>query len=501
VSRAAGLRPLPPLARGPVLGIAALVSLVLLALSGRYGYHRDELYFLACGRHLAWGYPDQPPLTPLLARLMSDIDSTSLVVLRLPSDLAAAVVVVMTGVTTRELGGRRAEQALACGVMAVSGLLLASSHLLSTTTFDDPLWAVFIWVVLRILRTGQQRLWVVAGLVAGINVFDSDLIAMLAAALAVGVLVAGPRRVFTTPWVYLGALIAGLLWTPYLVWQASHGWPELSVAHSIASGGSGTSAPRWQLLPFQVLLVAPWLTPVWVAGLVALWRRPGLRWCRSFGVAWLALLVIVTVTGGKPYYLGGLYPLLIGAGAQSTISWVRRRRSVQRMWLLRAGFVLSAPGLLITLPILPVASLHRTPIVDINYDAGETVGWPGYVRQIAAVYMSLPVGSQAGAAVLTSNYGEAGAVDRYGSPLGLPSAFCGQNAYWLWGPPPSSVTTVVAVGLDVSTLHQDFRSVRLAAQLHNGYDVDDDEQDTAVYVAATPRRPWSRLWPGLQDYG
>jgi 4-amino-4-deoxy-L-arabinose transferase-like glycosyltransferase len=199
---------------------------VLLAgLSGRYGYHRDELYYLAAGRHLAWGYPDQPPLVALLSWVAPD----SVVVLRLPSDFAAAAVVVLAARLTRELGGQRAAQTLAAASMAVAPLLLGAGHLLSTTTYDLLVWALLLWLVVRVLRTGDQRLFVVCGVVAGIGLLNKDLVAFLIAALVVGIAVAGPRRILTSGWLWTGGAVAAVLWAPYLLWQARHGWPQWQV--------------------------------------------------------------------------------------------------------------------------------------------------------------------------------------------------------------------------------------------------------------------------------
>ena len=253
---------LPEFARGPVIAAALVLAVLLMAFSGRYGYHRDELYFLACGRHLAWGYPDQPPLVPALARLMSDLAPASLVVLRLPSAVASAALVVLTALTARELGAERAAQALAAVCVAVAPLVIGAGHLLSTTTFDLPAWALASWLILRILRTGNDRLWLAVGVVTGAGLLASDLIAFLLFAVLVGLAVTGPRRPFGSPWLYAGGVIAVAMWAPYLAWQASHRWPELAVAASIAGGGSGTSAPRWALLPYQLLLVGVWLSPV-----------------------------------------------------------------------------------------------------------------------------------------------------------------------------------------------------------------------------------------------
>ncbi len=404
----------PDFAAGPVIVAALLLAALLIAFSGRYGYHRDELYFLACGRRLAWGYPDQPPLVPVIARLVSGLAPASLVVLRLPSAVASAVLVLLTGLIARELGAERAAQALAAVCVAVAPLVIGAGHLLSTTTFGLPAWALALWLIVRILRTGNDRLWLVVGLVTGAGLLDSDLIAFLLFAIVVALAVAGPRRPFGSPWLYAGGAIALAIWAPYLAWQASHGWPELAIARSIASGGSGTSAPRWALLPYLFVLAGVYLSPVWVAGLVRLLRGGALRWCRALGAAFIVLMAVFIITGGKPYYLGGMFPVLLAAGAQPAVDWIRRGRARLRVGLLTAAVILTMTAIPVTLPVAPVTDVHRTPIVALNYDAGETIGWPAYVHQIAAVYRSLPAARRAAAIVLGSNYGEAGAVDHFG---------------------------------------------------------------------------------------
>ncbi len=488
---------LPDFAKGPVIAAA-----LLIAFSGRYGYHRDELYFLADGRHLAWGYPDQPPLVPVIARLMSDLAPASLVVLRLPSAAASAALVVLTGLIAREFGAERTAQALAAICIAVAPLVIGAGHLLSTTTFDLPAWALVLWLIVRILRTGNDRLWLAVGLVTGAGLFASDLVAFLLFTVVVALAVAGPRRTFGSPWLYAGGGIALAMWAPYLAWQASHGWPELAISASIASGGSGTSAPRWELLPFQLVLVGVCLSPVWAAGLVRLLWGEALRWCRALGVAFIVLVVVFTVTGGKPYYLGGMFPVLLAAGAQPALDWARRGRPRLRAGLLTAALVLTLlTAIPVSLPVVPVADVHATPVVALNYDAGETIGWPAYVRQIAVVYRSLPAAQRSKAIVLGSNYGEAGAVDHFGRAYGLPAAYGVHNGYWYWGPPKPSATPVVAVGFDRQTLTPVCGTLRLAAHLNNHFGVHDDEQGAPVWVCSALRGSWTAIWPRLRSLG
>ena len=346
-------------ALGPVLGAAGAVTSLLLAMAGRYGYHRDELYFLAAGHHLAWGYPDQPPLVPALARFISHFASGSVLALRVPSAVAAGALVVLAAACAYELGGSRPAQLLATAGMATAGVLFGVGHLLSTATFYVLVTAVLMWLILRVLRSGDQRLWLLVGVIAGVGLLDSDLIAFVMAAVVIGLLVSGPRQVFRSPWIWIGGAVALAMWAPYLDWQARHSWPELAVSRSIAAGNSGTSQPRSLLLPEQLVLVSPYFAAVWLTGLVRLFRDPVLRGCRWIGAGWVLLALVFLVTGGKSYYLAGMFPVLLGAGAQPVVDWMACRPAVGRS--LGAGIAVSAVfAVVVTLPLVPVTVLHDT---------------------------------------------------------------------------------------------------------------------------------------------
>lgn len=480
---------------GPLIAAGA-VFVLLVAVSGRYGYHRDELYFLAAGHHLAWGYPDQPPFVPFLAHVMSSIAPGSLPLLRLPSAIASAVDVLLAARLAREFGASRGGQTLAAAAMATAPFLIGSGHLTSTATFDLTAWTALLYLFVRILRTGNDRLFVVAGVIAGVGLMDNDLVAFLLAGLGVGVLISGPRGLFRSRWLWVGVVIAAAMWAPYLIWQGQNGWPELTVSRNIASGGSGSSTPRWALVPMQLVLGNLWLTPVWVVGLWRLFRAAAVRWARSIAWCWLFLVVAFTTGGGKAYYLTGMLAVLLAAGAQPALEWARWRPSrVRTGWI--GAVITTVIALFITLPLVPLSQLGKSGLVGANYDLGETVAWPTYVHEIAAVYQ------RAGpdAAILGSNYGEAGAVDRYGPADGLPKAYSPHNGFWWWGPPPSGASTVVTIGYPENYLLRYFQRCTLGTRLDNHLDVNNDEQRAHVFVCNGIRGSWSTIWPRLKTIG
>lgn len=490
-------------ARRGLLCLGLLTSVLLLVSSGGYGYHRDELYFLAAGRHPAWGYPDQPPLTPLLARAMSWLAPDSLLVLRLPSAFIAGTVVVVTGLIARELGATRPGQLVSASCMAVAGGTLAITHTLGTSALDLLFWTVLTFLVLRLVRGADPRWWLIVGAVLGLALENKWLVAFFACALLVGLAVFGPRRILRSPWLWAGAAIAVALWAPNLIWQAQHGWPQFELSRAIADGGSTSSEPWYLFAPFELLLMSPLLVPIWAVGLGRLFgARIGLVGTgefRAFGLAYVLLAILFVVTGGKPYYLIGMYPLLFAAGAEPTVAWIRRGGTNARRALLALALALSLlVDSVISLPLLPVGWLAQSPVLAMNPDAGEMAGWPAFVDTVAAVYRSAPAGS----VLLMGNYGEAGAVDRFGPSVGLPQAYSGHNGYGRWGPPSdASGGAAVVVGLSRRQLLQWFSSVEQRAMIDNQLGLDNDEQGQAVWVCSGRKQPWSHIWPSLQRLG
>ncbi|MEV1333804.1 glycosyltransferase family 39 protein [Micromonospora costi] len=482
-----------PRSRGPWL-VAGAVTVVLLLLSTRYGYHRDELYFLLCGRHLDWGYVDQGPLVPALARLADTVAPGSLLALRTPSALIAGGCVLLVAAIAREFGAGRGAQTFAAFLAGTSGLVLATGHLLSTTTVDMLVWLVASLYAARLLRTGDSRWALGIGLAVGLGMLNKLLPALLAVGLLAGVAIAGPRRLLRDRWLYAAAGLALLLAAPTLIWQAAHGFPQLSVAASIADGDSSYSG-RLDALTLQFVIISPYAVPIWIAGLVALLRRPAWRAYRAVGLAWLVVFGVVLIAGGKGYYDAPLLLVLAAAGAVLTVAWVSRGATALRRGLLVVGALLFvAPNGVLLLPTLPADRLPGF-VVDVNYDAGETIGWPAFVDSLAAVHRALPAEQRDRAVILTGNYGEAGAVARYGPARGLPAAYSGHNSMADFGRPPADADVAVAVGWDrPDQLREWFTDVTLAGRVDQRVDVDNDENGGPIWVCTGLRRPWADIW-------
>jgi 4-amino-4-deoxy-L-arabinose transferase-like glycosyltransferase len=493
----------------PRLGVALVAAAAFgleMAVSGRYGYHRDELYFLAAGQHPAFGYVDQPPLTPLLARLDGLVFGNTLVGLRLLPALALSAVVLLTAGMSRILGAGRAGQLVAALCAASCAMYLAAMHLFSTTVPDFVAWAGVCYLVLRLLASGQPRWWLAIGAAAGLAAEAKWMIGVLLAGLAAGFVLTPQRRLLRSWYLLAGLLLAAALAAPDLIWQASHGWPNLGVFSALHTDAGHNRAVYWLA---QVVYTGLALTPVWLAGLWWGLRDPAARPFRPAIIGAAVAIVIPFLAGGKPYYPGGGYTLLLAAGSVPTGRWLAGG-AITRLgrWRLRwrpasfaAGMAVTAGLAAVTaLPVLPAATLRTVPLQKINYDLGEQVGWPREVALIAREYRALPPAVRAQTALLAGNYGEAGAVDRYGPALGLPAAYSGHNNFWLWGPPPAADRDVLAIGVDPGLLRREFAQVRRVATYWNGLGVADDEQGTPVYLATGLKGSWAAAWTAFRDY-
>jgi 4-amino-4-deoxy-L-arabinose transferase-like glycosyltransferase len=466
----------------------------LLALSGEYGFHGDEMYYVVAGQHPAFGYVDQPPLTPLLsAGSVALLGATPTAVRVLPS-FEMAFVVVLLALICRDLGGSRRAQVLAACTAALSGYL-GAGHLDTTTDPDLLAWAILVWLLARLLDGGDPRQWLPVGVTAGLALENKDTVLFLGAGLAVGLIACRRWDVIRCRWAWVGLAIALLLWLPNLVWQATNGWPQVTMASQIAGYAAENRA---QVVPLLWLFTGPLLFPVSAAGLVwILGAKAAVPW-RAIGIAGLVALVLVLASGGKAYYVIGSAPLFMAAGAILLDRWLSRGHRRLRVASLTAAAALS--GALIaylTLPVLPVATYAKTSLPADVPDTANEVGWPQFVAKVEHVVAALPPAERARAVILTNDYSEASPLILLGS--GLPPVYSGHNAYWEWGPPSADLIVVVHVGdWRPTNWRRFFVGCREVARIDNGLGIDNSEQGEAVSVCTGLHAPWLTMWPALR---
>jgi 4-amino-4-deoxy-L-arabinose transferase-like glycosyltransferase len=456
--------------------------------------HGDEMYYVVAGQHPAFGYVDQPPLTPILSAASVALLGVSPTAVRVLPAIEMGLVIILIALIARDLGGSRRAQVLAAITAALSGYL-GAGHLDTTTEVDLLVWGVILWLLVRLLGGGDRRLWLVVGIVAGIGLENKDTLLLLGFGVAVGLLLTRRFDVIRSPWAWAAVGIAVVLWAPNLAWQAAHGWPQFTMASRIAAYAADN---RGQAVPLLWLFTGPLLFPVSAAGLAwFLVAKEASLW-RAIGIAALVAFVLVVVSGGKAYYAIGSAAVFMAAGAILLDRWLARGHP--RIKAVSFGVAAAISGALIallTLPILPITDYAKSSLPADVPDVANQIGWPQFVTTVEAVVNSLPADQRSRAVILTNDYSEASPLILLGT--GLPPTYSGHNSFWDWGPPPADRTVVVHVGdwrpEDWSAF---FVGCRDVAHIDNGFGIMNAEQGKAVSVCTGLRRSWAEMWAALR---
>lgn len=485
---------------GPAAIVAAVVLAVHLPLVGRYGFHRDELYYLAGGQRLALGYVDHPPLVPVLARLTHIVFGDHLWPLRTATALVHAAIVVIVAQITLGLGGRRWAAGTAGLAVAGAPVFLGTGAMFQTVIFELLWSAIAMLLVVRLLHGADPRWWLALGAVLGVALETKWTILLVPAALGVGLVVfPETRKHLRTGWLWAGGSIALVLWLPNLAWQVANDWPSLEFARN-NNANVQEEAGRVGFVVEQFLLPGPVGAVLAVVGLLWLWRREPEK--KVFAVAAGFAFVVLLAIGGKSYYMAPMLLVLWPAGAIAAEGWASERPAGGRQW--RIVIVLAVAGL-IALPgsvaLLPQQTYGDT-LLDVNPELGAEVGWPELTDQVAAVYRALPAGEQTDARVLTANYGEAAAIEMYGPARGVPgdAVLSAHNSYVDWWPDGEPTGTVIAVGYGERRLAAHFGSVELAATVSNPWDLENDELGEPIFICRELRTTPDELRDELQHF-
>ncbi|MFL5313263.1 MAG: ArnT family glycosyltransferase, partial [Myxococcales bacterium] len=443
---------------GAVLAGFALFAFALhLATIGLYGYHRDELYLLACGRHLEWGSVDHAPITPALSRFAALVLGESAYAQRIVAALAGALVVWLTGLITRRLGGNLPAQLLAMASVLIAPVFIFVSGVYGTNAVEHLACALAVYLALLALD-GSRFAWLALGLVLGIGLLDKYTVLVFGLALAAGVVATQARAHLKTPWPYAGAALAILLCLPTIRWQYAHGAPAIDFMrdhYAVRLRTVSLAAFFYQ----QPVILNPLSFAVAMVGLVASLR--GRAHSRIFGVMFLVAAAVFIASQGKPYYLAPFYPALIAIGAVVCERHIGSWRLAAATWV-----VGGAIAFVCTVPVLPSATAHGLGLYRVNEEFVQFADWHDIVSQIASAYRE--VGAQG---VLTDSYGTAAALDRYGPELRLPPAISGANGYYWWGP-PSDPESVIAIGYAPELLATIYRDVSPIGQIRGQFDLD-----------------------------
>jgi len=504
--------------RVTVLAIATVAFLAQMLTANRYGYFRDELYYVDCARHLGWGYVDHPPLIALLTWLELHIGGSSLYSLRFLPAIAAGLTAWLAGKMSRVLGAGVFGQALATLCVLLAPGYLALFHLITMNAFEPLLWAACSYIVLRLVQTGDQKLWLWFGVVSGIGILNKWSMLLFGGGVVVGLVLTPARAALKQKWVWLGLAIAMLIWLPNVTWNVRHHWPFLELMHNVRHSGRDVTHGLPGFIVDQSVFMGILSVPVWMAG--AWWwffgrdRLTGLRGrYRILGWVWLFLLAFFIVAGGKSYYLWPIYPTLYAAGCVVVEEWSAAHAHWLRPVYVGLMVVVTAVLLPIFLPVLsPTAliayqqKLHLSmPEVEHQRNGplkqqlyADMFGWEEMARETARAYYALPPEIRAKTAITARGFGEAGAIDFFGPRYGLPAAISGHQTYWFWGPRGYTGESMIVMDDNETTLERRFASVLKVAHVSHPYSMPYQHFD--IYYCQGLKEPLSQLWPRVKNW-
>jgi 4-amino-4-deoxy-L-arabinose transferase-like glycosyltransferase len=471
--------------------VAAIVGLHL-ATAGNLGFHTDELYYLDAGRHPAFGYVDFPPILPLLARLETSLLGVSPWTLRVLPSVLGGLLVGMSGLYVRRLGGSLWLQVVALLFGIAAPFFLGANWVFQTVTFDQVAWVVALYWFLCVVLEGRPRHWIYLGITLGIGLEVKFTIVGLITGMAVAVLATPSLRpTLRTPYPWFAAGIALVIWLPNLAWQAAEGFPTLAYVFN-HSGSGGGPATYW----LQIGVYLFFMLPVWIGGLVSMLRSTKLR---PIGIACVLPLALF-MFGGKAYYAAGTVPIAVAQGIMA-LSRVKRPRL--RRWL-QSGAVATAvlefaAFFFIGVPVIPADQLHAKGLDAINEVFADSVGWRDVALQVQALYVALPDPERESTVIISAYYGVPGALAIYGDPKVLPPVVSPQLSDWYWLPPDLKATDALMIDYVPSEVGWMCSSPQLVAHLVVPYQVAGLEQNAPVTLCRLTGTVAS-FWPRLKNF-
>jgi dolichyl-phosphate-mannose-protein mannosyltransferase len=497
-----------------IVFFTAIALLLHLLTNRRYGYFRDELYYVVCARHLDFGYVDQSPLSILLLRLSQSLLGDSLFAIRLLPALAGAAIVALTGIIAREIGGRAWAIALACAGSLCALFNLAVGNFFSMNAFEPLFWMGAAYLLVRIINSGSPTLWLWFGTLLGLGIENKHSTMFFGVGIFVALLLTPERRHFANKWIWLGGLIALVIALPNILWQALHHWPTYELLTNIGHSNKNVALSPAQFIAQQAVFMNPGTLPLWLGGLFWLFASHDGRRYSVIGIIYLLTLVEFIVLHGKSYYLAPAYPMLFAAGGVA----VERIFAARLKWIkpvfLGATIAMGALCAPLVLPILPpdklvayMRAIHmEPPRTETSHTAAlpqifaDQFGWDQLVSSVADVYHHLRPEDKKRAAIFCQNYGEAGAIDFFGPRLGLPPAISGHQNYFLWGPRYWTGDVILVLDTNDEDERELFGSVEDLGQVVSSPWAMPFEQRMHIYLCRDLKISVRELWPRVKKW-
>ncbi len=493
----------------------ALAQLVIqMFFHGNYGYFRDELYYIAGSKHLAFGYVDQPPLSLVILAGVRWVLGDSLQAIRLLPSLAISATAFLTALMAIRLGGGRYASALAALCVVAAPVLLGQGRYFSMNSFDILFWAATCYIVIRILTGDTPRLWLLFGLVVGLGLQNKYSVGFLFIGLVAGLLLTAERKHLATKWFWLGVLIASLLFLPHVLWEVKNGFPSLEFMRN-ATQEKNTPTTLLEFFGGQLRELNYFCAPIWMLGVYYFFFDDVGRRHRTLAWSYVVIFILMVVGNGKAYYLSPIYPMLFAGGG---VFFERLTAEPSRRWikpLMVSGIlVLMAISAPFAVPILPVEKFiayqeflgikpraeERSSLGVLPQHYADEFGWEEMVAVIASAYQKLTPEEQAKCVIYVRNYGEAGAVDFFGWKYGLPNALCAHNSYWYWGPGEKTGDVAIIIGgsrdiqENLKDLNRRYQHVELAGTTKLEYAMP-YENGRLIFICKGMNTTFQKLWP------
>jgi hypothetical protein len=492
--------------------LAAAAVLLQMLTNGRYGYFRDELYFLACSDHLAWGYVDFAPMAALLLRISRFFLGDSLHAIRFLPALAQGAQIVITGLTVREMGGKRFAIFLSCMSVLLAPVILGNATRFSMNPFEPLFWMGAVYFLLRAINRDQPKHLLAAGALLGFGLENKHSTAFFLVSLTIGLLLSPSRRLLLSKWFWLAAALAFLILLPNLIWQYTHHFPTLEALSNVRKTHKNIELPPLPFLRQQIMMVLPVSAFVWIPGLAYLLFGGKAKSYRGLGITYLVFLALMTFLKGKDYYLAPIYPMLFAAGGvfwETTIAAHAKMRWF-KVALPPAVFALGVIAIPLNIPILPVdkivpymnalgIKISRTEVQDhglLPQHFGDEFGWEEMVAATAQVYQSLPPEERAKTGILAGTYGDAGAIDFFGARYGLPKSISPHQNYYYWGPREYTGERLILLHYELADAQRGCQSVQVGPTLNNPYAM--QEEHYTILVCRGSKLPLAEAWPRLK---
>jgi len=480
---------------------AAKLLLHLFTSVRHYGYFRDELYYLDMARHLDWGYVDAAPLIAVYTKVAMMMGG-SLAALRMLPALAGAAVIALTILISRELGGGRYAQLLAGIAILLCPAFLALDSLLTMNAFEPLFWMGCIWVIARILRTGDSRLWLWFGVLAGLGLENKLSTLSFGFAVVLALLLTHHRREFARQWIWIAGAIALALFLPNIIWQIRHHFPTIEDLANVRREGKNVVLGPLAFVKEQIMDMHPILLPMWLAGLV--WFLRDLRW-RLLGVIFAVFFVTMVVAHAKNYYVFPIYPMVFAGGAVEIERWLATRAGWTRMAVIAVIVLAALPAIPLVTWMLPPETLlayqnaigFKLSKAEVRQESllpqpiADQFGWPEMVSEVAAIYNSLPPDERAKTGIWGGNYGDAGAINEFGLRYGLPRAWSRHQNHWYWGPPPQVYKNLILIQWGVEDVRENCTSFQAFEHYHR---FGMGEENTPIYLCRDVQFDIQKIW-------